>query len=82
MGNFVLSNAISLAKEVQNLKVFATDMSYQALLIARENARLHNIQGRVDFAAVDLLNGLKTKVDLLVANLPYIPSNKLMTLAV
>ena len=74
--------AVALAKNKHDLKVFATDMSYQALLIARENANHHDIQEQIDFAAVDLLNGIKTKVDLLVANLPYIPTNKLKNLAV
>ena len=74
--------AISLAKHVQDLKVFATDRSYQALMVARENARRHQVLDRIDFAVANLLNGINTKVDLLVANLPYIPTDKLNTLTV
>ncbi len=74
--------AISLANHVQDLIVFATDRSYQALMIARENAQRHQVLDRIDFIVANLLNGINTKVDLLVANLPYVPTNKIKTLIV
>jgi len=74
--------AVSLAKNTQDLKVFATDISEKALIVAQENAKLHNVQERIEFVVVDLLKGIKIKADLLLANLPYIPTNKLKNLAV
>lgn len=74
--------AIALVKNKQDLKVIATDISVKALKVAQENAKHHNVQERIEFVLVDILKGIKIKADLLVANLPYIPTYKLKNLAV
>jgi release factor glutamine methyltransferase len=74
--------AVSLAKSVQDLKVIATDISSKALKIARRNALKHDVKDRIIFQERDLLKGFNKKVDLIIANLPYIPTAKLETLAV
>lgn len=74
--------AISLAKNQPGLRVTATDISPQALAVARENASLHQVEARIDFREANLLQGLEGKYDLLVANLPYIPTGKLVGLQV
>ncbi|MFL7813587.1 MAG: peptide chain release factor N(5)-glutamine methyltransferase [Anaerolineales bacterium] len=74
--------AVSLAKALPDLKIRATDISPKALEIARGNARQHGVEDQIEFLECDLLNGVQGKVDLLIANLPYIPTRKLRTLKV
>jgi release factor glutamine methyltransferase len=74
--------AVSLAKHVPDLHLIATDISKQALLIAQKNAELHQVAERIKFQQHDLLKGLTEKVDLIIANLPYIPTDKLKDLQV
>jgi len=66
--------AISLAVEAPLLRVLATDLSSDALALARENARRHDVADRVTFLLGDLLDPLSEPVDLIVANLPYVPT--------
>lgn len=74
--------AISLAVRQPDLKISATDISPQALEIARANALRHGVMDQIEFLERDLLQDVQGKVDLLVANLPYIPTGKLHKLAV
>lgn len=74
--------AISLAINIPDLKLLATDISDSALQLARTNAQRHQVEGQIIFERRDLLTGLDRKVDLLVANLPYIPTEKLKSLPV
>jgi HemK-like putative methylase len=62
--------------------MIATDRSFQALQVAQENAQQNSTHDRIYLAAVDLMKGIQTKVDFMVANLPYIPTSKLITLPV
>ncbi len=74
--------AVTLAAKIPDLKLLATDRSYPAILVARKNAQNHKIDARINFLASDLLTGFQTTVDLLIANLPYIPTEKLKSLRV
>jgi len=74
--------AISMAAKIPDLKIIATDISNSALQVARENARAHQVDDQIVFEERDLLTGMERKVDLLVANLPYIPTKKLRSLPV
>jgi release factor glutamine methyltransferase len=75
--------AVSLAHAVDDLKVVAVDISRPALRVARENIIDHNVQDRVSVLQTSLLYGLKCKnIDLVCANLPYIPSSTLAGLQV
>ena len=63
--------AISLAQKFPEAGIIATDISDDALLLARENAvRLGT--ARVQFLKSDLLENVDGQFDLIVANLPYI----------
>ena len=68
--------AITLACELPELEVFATDISTEALEVARRNAAGNNVFQRVTFLHGDLLAPLARfgRVDAIVANLPYIPA--------
>lgn len=66
--------AISLALEEPRLDVYATDISDEALLVAKENA--DRFDAKVTFYQGDLLTPLiekDIKVDIFVSNPPYIP---------
>ena len=64
--------ALSLAKQFPEAKVYAVDVSEDALLLARENAARLGLCERVEFKKGDLLEDLSERFDLIVANLPYI----------
>jgi release factor glutamine methyltransferase len=77
--------AVSLAVNAPSLSLTATDISSQAIAIAHANAEKHAVAGRIQLHTADLLDypALKNRsFDLLVANLPYIPSWTLRTLEV
>ncbi len=63
--------ALSLAIKFPDSKVTATDVSEEALGLARENASRLGID-HIHFVTSDLLQDVKGKFDLIVANLPYI----------
>ena len=71
-----------LAKHIPDLLIFGTDLSWDALNVARENAFHYHLDGRVSFVQCDLLSGIKPKFDLICANLPYIPTQRLKGLQV
>lgn len=76
--------AISLAVHTPNLEILALDTSMAALEIARKNVIRHHVECQVKLIASDLLSSLAKEAifDLICANLPYIPSERLPTLAV
>lgn len=61
---------ISLKLEIPEAEVLATDISEDALKIARENAE--NLGTDVEFLVLNLLESVEEKFDLIVANLPYV----------
>ncbi|KGX87260.1 peptide chain release factor N(5)-glutamine methyltransferase [Pontibacillus marinus] len=66
--------AITLALEIEGLSTHATDLSIDALNVARENAR--QLDADVHFSRGDFLESLmehNEKMDLIVSNPPYIP---------
>ncbi len=74
--------AVALAHHAPNLRVFASDRSPAALAVARRNLLRHSLLRRVTLLQADLLTALRGPLDLLCANLPYIPSGKLAHLSV
>ncbi|MEP7014385.1 MAG: peptide chain release factor N(5)-glutamine methyltransferase [Verrucomicrobiota bacterium] len=73
--------ALSLARKFPEAQIFAVDISEDALSLARENAERLGLNERVQFLKSDLLEVLNAKVDLIVANLPYIAEEDRNTLA-
>jgi release factor glutamine methyltransferase len=65
--------AIAIARERPAGKVVATDISDQALVVARRNAVRHGVAGRVHFVRTDLVRGIAGRFDAIVANPPYVP---------
>ena len=83
VGTGTAAISIACAKEIAGAKVLATDISEDALSLARENATANglgeNSEGAsVAFAKGDLLDAVTAtdKIDCLIANLPYIPDGE------
>lgn len=64
--------AISLAKNLPQAKVFAIDVSEEALKVARENAHLNNVS--IEFLKINILEEqkLSEQFDIIVSNPPYV----------
>jgi release factor glutamine methyltransferase len=65
--------ALSLATERPDLSVTATDVSAEALVVARANAARLGLADSVTFFEADLLEGVPGEFDAVLANLPYVP---------
>ena len=76
------SIAITLADRFEDLQVTAIDISEKALNVARQNAELIKNKTQIEFIQNDLLENCSDRFDVIAANLPYIPSEKLKSLAV
>jgi release factor glutamine methyltransferase len=84
--------AVSLAVHIPDLHLWATDISSAALQIARLNSEKHKATNRIEFMQADLLNPVRVESStfdlqpaahhLIIANLPYIPTGTLLSLAV
>ena len=78
--------AVSIAKESPEFHVFTVDKSDSALSVAKENAIIHNVAGRITFLKGDLCipfnppsppfvkGGKEGLFDIIVSNPPYIPT--------
>jgi release factor glutamine methyltransferase len=65
--------AIALAKELPSAEIHATDISAEALEVARANAARHELTSRIKFHRTDLLNALPHgEFDFVVSNPPYV----------
>lgn len=73
--------ALSLAAHFPEAEVDGVDMSDEALALAQENAARLELQDRVRFANSNLLDGVADSFDLIVANLPYVPTTDRPTLS-
>ncbi len=66
--------AVALAVELPEADVIATDISPEALALARRNAERHSVAQRIRFLEGDILEPLDAPVDIIAANLPYVRS--------
>ena len=62
--------AVTLALELPNAQIHASDISDEALRVAKQNAKI--LSANVKFVKSDLLQNINDKFDIIVANLPYI----------
>lgn len=78
VGTGTAAISIACAKEIAGAKVLATDISEEALSLARENAQANGLNEKLTFAQGDLLDAVTdtAKIDCLIANLPYIPDGE------
>ncbi len=64
--------AIALARALPHARLVATDISREALEVARLNAEHHGVADRVRLVRTDLLAGVRGEFDLVVCNPPYV----------
>lgn len=84
--------AVSIAVNVPNVNIIATDISANALQVAKRNAEKHGVNRRIEFVECDVLpeskvEGQKSDLrpltfDLVCSNLPYIPTSTLKHLPI
>jgi release factor glutamine methyltransferase len=77
--------AITLATQLPDVHILATDISSAALNVARSNAKKFNVEKQIEFIECDLLPSSDLQpstFNLICANLPYIPTQTLYALPI
>jgi release factor glutamine methyltransferase len=76
--------AISLASRLPGLKIIASDLSFAALEVARQNTTHHSVASQITLLQSDLLTAFAPQpiFQLVCANPPYIPQESLLSLPV
>ena len=73
--------AVSLAKYIPNVQVYASDISKKALEVAKINAKNNDVENKIVFIESDLFEKIKhIKFDIIVSNPPYIKTEVIKTL--
>ena len=72
--------AISLTKNARKCRIFASDISEDALKIARDNARMNGVSEDISFIKSDLFKDIKGKFDIIISNPPYVAQCEFKTL--
>ena len=63
---------ISILKERSNCAGTAIDISQKALNVAKYNAKIHQIQNKINFINIDIDKHIYNKYDFILSNPPYI----------
>lgn len=75
--------AVTLACEYSAAEIVATDISQDALAVARNNAEKHNVSDRISFCLGDLLGALPGSIepfDAIISNPPYVSHDEMQEL--
>lgn len=70
--------AISLMKNAHGMTVIGSDISKQALLVAKENGKIHEVE--IDWVRSNLYENINERFDLIVSNPPYIAQEEILGL--
>ena len=73
--------AVAVALNIDNSFVYACDISDIALKIADKNIKKYSLENKIQLCHGDLLDSLLTKVDIILSNPPYIPTNQIQDLS-
>lgn len=72
---------ISILVNCPNAKAYAADISADAIEVAKENAKLNNVDNKINFLNIDILNDFPDfSIDCIVSNPPYIEEEVIPTL--
>lgn len=69
---------ISVLKNAPELTGVGSDISKTALLVAKENAKMHEVDA--DWIRSDLFDNITETFDVIMANPPYIPTGEILSL--
>lgn len=69
--------AVALARHLPAARIWAVDISCQALAVARRNVRRHTAAGRVNLVQADLLQPVTGPFDVIASNPPYVSPDEL-----
>ena len=72
---------ISLAHYIKEISITMSDISRNAIEIAKKNAKANNVIDRSTFIVSDLFENIKEKFDIIVSNPPYIETDIISTLS-
>ncbi|MGZ6218928.1 MAG: peptide chain release factor N(5)-glutamine methyltransferase [Syntrophales bacterium] len=64
--------SVTLAHELKNVQITATDISQDAINIASRNAQLNNVANQISFLLGNLFEPVSGTFDIIVSNPPYI----------
>jgi len=78
-GCIIISLYLELHKKI-SLLADATDISVEALKIAKKNAKRHNIESKINFFKSNWFSNVKNKFDIIVSNPPYIKKSEISSL--
>ncbi len=73
--------AVAVAASVPHARIYAADLSPEALAVAGRNCERHGVDNRVTLVQGDLLGALPEPVHVIVANLPYVRESELAGLS-
>jgi release factor glutamine methyltransferase len=71
--------AVTLARELEGAQLTATDISAEALALARRNAERNGVADRIQFALTDWLDALPNQpcADFILSNPPYVAAHEM-----
>ncbi len=72
---------VSLLRQMPNATGIASDISVEAIKVARKNAELNKVEERVSFLIANWSAGIEGKFDIIVSNPPYIKTDVISSLA-
>ena len=78
-GCIIISLYLELYQKISVL-ADATDISIEALEIAKKNAKRHNIENKINFFKSNWFSNVKNKFDIIVSNPPYIKKSEISSL--
>ena len=64
--------AVAVAVDAPTCRIVASDVSDEALAVARGNATRHGVASRVEFFSTSYLDGVEGTFDVITANPPYV----------
>jgi len=73
--------AVSLAKNISNIKIYAGDISQEALVVANENVQRHDVADKIHLLHGNVFDAFNTdvkkeQVDFVVSNPPYVSKSE------
>ena len=73
--------SVALGVHLPGARIWGTDLSPDAVELAKENAAAHGVAGRVTMVESDLLDAVPGPFDIIVSNPPYVPTPEIEELA-